>query len=166
MEIQTKKLPLGGQGGLNIKITRQHFLPNCTIGILEIKFEDVPLLPIYICDTLEPHAIDWSKEKKVKGKTAIPCGRYKVAYRFSGKFGKNMPFLENVPNFAGIMIHWGNNPRDSQGCILVGHNPRVNKNLIAPRLISSRLRFNLLEKYINKAMEKKEPVYVEIRNRD
>ena len=77
-----------------------------------------------------------------------------------------MPFLENVPNFAGIMIHWGNNPRDSQGCILVGHNPRVNKDMIAPRLISSRLRFNLLEKYINKAMEKKEPVYVEIRNRD
>ena len=77
-----------------------------------------------------------------------------------------MPYLVDVPNFEGIMIHWGNTPRDTQGCILVGHNPRVNKDLIAPRLISSRLRFNLLEKYLKMAIEKKEPVFVEIRNRD
>jgi hypothetical protein len=151
---------------MDIIITRQYFLPNCTIGILEIKFDDVPICPIYICDTLEPHAIDWSREKKVKGKTAIPCGRYRVKYRYSEKFRRPYPFLVNVPNFEGIMIHCGNSPSDTEGCILVGHNPRASMDMIAPKLISSRVRYNLLEKYINKAMDKKEPVYVEIKNRD
>ena len=165
-EILSKNPSPSGEkvGGLNIIITRKHFLPNCTIGTLEVKYEDVPICPIYICDTLEPHTIDWSKEKKVKGKTAIPCGRYKVTYRLSMKFGRKMPFLENVPNFEGIMMHWGNHPRDSKGCILVGHNPHVSKDVIAPRLVASRTSFYLLEKYIMKAFEKNEPVYVEVKD--
>ena len=67
---------------MEIIVKRQYFLPNCTIGILEVKFEKLPLLPIYVCDTLEPRAIEWSKEKKVKGKTAIPCGKYEMAMSY------------------------------------------------------------------------------------
>lgn len=29
---------------------------------------------VRFCDTLEPHCIDWKKERKVPGKTAIPGG--------------------------------------------------------------------------------------------
>ena len=82
----------------------------------------------YFCDTLEPHAIDWSKEKKVVGKTAIPCGRYKVTLRYSTTFKRKMPFLENVPHFTGIMLHPGNSPEDTRGCILVGMAARPTNN--------------------------------------
>ena len=163
MEIQSKKIPLGGQGGLNIIVTRKHFLPNCTIGTWEIDFGNPSVCPVYICDTLEPHAIDWSKEKKVKGKTAIPCGRYEMTMRYSTKFHKMMPYLMNVPNFFGIMIHSGNSPRDTQGCILVGDNPKASMDVIAPKLINSRVRMALLEKWLCKAIENNQRMFVVVR---
>ena len=74
----------------------------------------------YFADTLEPKSIDWTREEKILGKTAIPCGTYKVEMRFSTKFKTQMPFVQNVPHFTGIMIHVGNSVRDSSGCILIG----------------------------------------------
>ena len=74
----------------------------------------------YFADTLEPKTIVWSKEEKTLGKTAIPEGTYKVEMRYSTKFKTQMPFLQNVPHFEGIMLHVGNSVRDSRGCILVG----------------------------------------------
>ena len=136
---------------MQIVVNRQYFLSNCTIGQVTVQFEDVPVLPIYVCDSLEPHAIDWSKEKKVIGKTAIPCGEYDVEYRRSQKFKKLMPFLKNVPHFEGVMIHTGNRPCDSKGCILIGNNPRNNVGIILPRLINSCNCFKVLERYMKEA---------------
>ena len=79
------------------------------------------------------------------GKTAIPCGEYDVEYRRSTKFKKLMPFLKDVPNFEGVMIHTGNRPCDSKGCILVGNKPRNNVGIILPRLIHSCNCFKVLE---------------------
>ena len=52
----------------------------------------------YFADTLEPRAIDWSKEEKVAGKTAIPEGTYKLKMRFSTKFKTQMPTWESRPS--------------------------------------------------------------------
>ena len=120
-------------------------------------------LPIYVCDSLEPHAIDWSKEKKIKGKTAIPCGEYDVEYRHSIKFKKQMPFLKKVPHFSGVMFHTGNRPCDTQGCILVGENPRNKVGIILPQLINSRVKFNVLEKFLMQAVKKNETIKVIIK---
>lgn len=57
---------------------------------------------------------------KVKGETAIPSGRYLVEIAHSEHFGRMMPFLTGIPHFFGVMLHEGNRPSASKGCILVG----------------------------------------------
>ena len=145
---------------MKIIVNRQYFLPNCTVGQISVQLEKLPTLPIYVCDSLEPHAIDWSKEKKVKGKTAIPCGEYDVEYRYSHKFKRKMPFVKNVPHFEGVMLHTGNRPSDSQGCILVGTNPRNKVGIILPSLINSGIQFKVLEKFLMQAVVKNEAIKV------
>lgn len=149
---------------MNIVITRRYFLQNCTIGSLEVQSADNPTKWVRFCETLEPHAIDWSRESKVKGKTAIPCGEYKVKYRFSKKFGQKMPFLENVPHFDGIMFHAGNYPKDTKGCILVGEHPTAKNGVVLPLLNHSRRFFTALNNLIYEADRNGEEVNVTIRD--
>lgn len=68
----------------------------------------------YLCDTLEP--------PKYLNHPCIEKGTYRIGYQYSNKFGRNMPFLLNVNGRVGIMIHPGNYPKDTQGCILLGRN--------------------------------------------
>lgn len=68
----------------------------------------------YLCDTLEP--------PKNVNHPCIDSGTYRIGYQYSNKFGRNMPFLLSVNGRVGIMIHPGNYPKDTQGCILVGRN--------------------------------------------
>lgn len=72
---------------------------------------------------------DLSKEAKIKGKTAIPTGRYRVYLTYSPRFKRILPLLENVPQFTGVRIHRGNTAKDTEGCILVGYNREVGKVL-------------------------------------
>lgn len=51
---------------------------------------------------------------------AIPAGTYDLTIRFSKRFARLMPHVENVPDFEGVLIHWGNFPRDTDACLLVG----------------------------------------------
>ena len=71
------------------------------------------------CYTLE----DTVREDDIKlpGRTAIPAGCYEIAITESPRF-KNalLPLLLDVPNFTWIRMHAGNDPEDTDGCILVG----------------------------------------------
>lgn len=53
---------------------------------------------------------------------AIPVGRYKLGIHDSPHFQRQMPELLDVPGRSDILIHWGNYPENSDGCILVGES--------------------------------------------
>ena len=109
---------------------RKRFTATATVGNLyrvlepedewpeDLEEEKVPLE--WICNTLEPHVIDWRREQKVMGLTAIPEGEYVLRTHWSNNFKRWLPYLLEVPHFTGIMIHPGNTVRDTKGCILVG----------------------------------------------
>ncbi|MGN0068283.1 MAG: DUF5675 family protein [Prevotella sp.] len=75
---------------------------------------------VWIGNSLEPRCIDWQKEQKVMGRTAVPEGTYEVRLSPSRTYRRMMPYLLDVPMFTGVMIHPGNTVADTRGCILVG----------------------------------------------
>lgn len=78
----------------------------------------------FVCNTLEDEVREIEgrpvAEWKVKGKTAIPRGRYRITMRYSPRFKRNLPWLRDVPGFTYILIHRGNLTSHTEGCILVG----------------------------------------------
>ena len=131
-----------------------------TIGRLSLRTENTEKTESteYICDTLEPQWRDYAKGAyKVKGKSAIPEGRYAVVITYSPKFKDWLPLLVNVPKFEGIRIHAGNSVKDTQGCILVGENRVVGK------VLNSRKCVDLAKEKIVEAKDKGEGVWIEIR---
>jgi hypothetical protein len=60
---------------------------------------------------------------KIHGKTAIPEGRYQVVIAFSPRFKRVLPRLLNVTGYDGVLMHIGNYPRDTEGCLLPGTIP-------------------------------------------
>jgi len=57
---------------------------------------------------------------KVKARTAIPVGRYRLTWTLSPSRGIYTPRLSDVPGYQGILIHAGNTEADTEGCILPG----------------------------------------------
>lgn len=51
--------------------------------------------------------------------SCIPEGIYQCRVRTSPKYGKHIEVLK-VPGRADILIHFGNFPKDTRGCILIG----------------------------------------------
>lgn len=70
----------------------------------------------FLCYTLE----DTCRQKKIPGVTAIPAGRYEIKMLPSAHFKQDLPHLLNVQNYTNIMLHWGNSPTDTDGCLLLG----------------------------------------------
>ena len=112
----------------------------------------------FFCDTLEPTWRDYANGAyKVKGRSAIPEGRYAVVISFSPKFEQWLPILLGVPNFSGIRIHAGNTSADTEGCILVG------KNKIVGQLVDSRIWLHRLKKKIVEAKDRGEAVWITVK---
>ena len=135
---------------MNLTLNRIFRGPDYTIGKLYIYGH-------YFCDTLEdpvltlPASFPNTSEgilcacpEKVYARTAIPAGTYKVTMQFSPRFKRVLPLLHDVPHFLGVLIHSGNDPGDTAGCILVGHN-KVKGKVLESRAVSDKLNA-LLEK--------------------
>lgn len=114
------------------------------------------------CDTLEPTWRDYEHGAyKIKGKSAIPEGRYAVVISYSPKFKAWLPILLGGPefnkNWKGIRIHAGNSAKDTQGCILVGENKEVGK------VLNSRKWLYELKHRIVEAKDRGEAVWLTIK---
>ena len=152
---------------MELRLERSHKLNDYTIGDLYID-------NIFYCNTLEDtdRGLTSSMTKqeidaiKIKGKTAIPTGTYKITLdvvspRFSTSqsyksINGKLPRLLDVPGFEGILIHIGNTPKDTDGCILVGYNK------IKGQVIDSKKAFDDLYNKLLTAKNKGESISINI----
>ena len=145
---------------MNLELKRIFKGKDYTIGRLFIDGE-------YFCDTLEDpvRQLDSIKDK-IYSKTAIPTGKYKVSMSVvSPKYsirksynwcGGRLPRLLDVPFFDGILIHSGNTPDHTAGCILVGENK------ITGQVINSMNTLKNLWIKLNVADEVGEEIWINI----
>lgn len=96
-----------------IKVFRYRYFEDSVIGDM---FLDNEFFGFTLEDTPRPQGV------KIKHKTAIGEGIYKIAITFSNRFQRKMPLLLDVPLFEGIRVHGGNNENNTSGCILLGEN--------------------------------------------
>lgn len=149
---------------MKLKLDRKYKLPEYTIGKLYIDGE-------YFCDTLEDTDRGLSSDmpfqeiikRKIQGKTAVPTGTYKITMNVVSPRFKNrtwakpyqgkLPRLIDTIGFEGVLIHVGNSPEDTLGCILVG------KNTIKGKITNSTSTFHSLMK---KLLEDKDNIIITI----
>ena len=81
--------------------------------------------------------------------------KYKKQY---GSINGKLPRLLNVPGFEGILIHIGNYPKDTEGCLLVG------KNTQKGAVMNSTETFNKLYPILKKAFDEGEEIKITIDN--
>ena len=137
------------KGKMKLILTRHARRADYTIGRLEDENGKK------ICDTLEPIWRNYDGgEMKIPRKSAIPEGSYRVVVTKSQRFGRYLPLLVGVPGFEGVRMHSGNTSRDTEGCILVGHNLQVGK------VLWSRITLEKLMKLI----ENEKEIYLTIKN--
>jgi hypothetical protein len=141
---------------MKLELERRFLGESYTIGSLSIDGKK-------FCDTLEDRVRDLNKngvfdgdEKKVYGETAIPYGTYDVVVDYSPKFKRELPRLQNVRHFEGILIHRGNTAEDSAGCILVGENK------VKGKVINSTPYEKELVRILKEAQDRKEPITIKI----
>jgi len=106
---------------MKLTVYRKWFLDDRTIS--QILVDGIPFC--YGLEDKDRGLFNWMTmqeiyEKKVVDETAIPYGTYRVILDYSPHFQRIMPHIVNVPGFSGVRIHWGNYPKDTEGCLLVG----------------------------------------------
>lgn len=159
---------------MEIILKRTVLAHNVTIGELYID-------GIYECHILEDEDRGLNQQmplteinkRKVFGKTCIPYGRYEITITLSQRFTKlrgketYLPLLNNVPGYAGIRIHTGNRPVDTEGCLLAGGKIDTHATVdMSDDTIAggtSTVAFNQLFAKIKYVLDKKEKVFITIK---
>ena len=120
-----------------INITRTYRKNSYTIGKLYVNGS-------YVCNTLELHDSTYYGEDFVLGKSAIPVGVYTLATCvWSPKFNDFRPRITDFKYSKNILIHEGNKPEDTEGCILVGNN------LVTGMVLNSKATLEKLQKKLS-----------------
>jgi hypothetical protein len=69
-----------------------------------------------------------------------------------------LPRLLEVPGYQGVLIHIGNYPKDTDGCVLVGYNTKKGA------VMNSTQAFWKLYDILKAADDKKEEIWITITN--
>lgn len=145
---------------MELLLQREPTVKETTLGSLFID-------GVRICGTLEDVVREVPGQPvaswKIKGRTAIPVGRYKLALVDSPKFGPDTLTLVDVPGFEYIRIHSGNDDADTEGCILVGHAvPDPDGD--GGNVVNSRMALLTLKAAVVPRLKSHEPAFIEVRN--
>ena len=132
---------------MHIRVMREPSKNDTTLGSLFIDDH-------WQCHTLED--VIRPAGEKVRNKTAIPPGRYKLILSMSNRFKKIMPEVLNVPMFTGIRIHSGNTAKDTAGCLLVGQTRSVETRSIG----RSRFAYTALLLKLRAASKAGDTIYI------
>lgn len=134
---------------MEITIERVNSESNHTNGLLYIDGK-------LQCFTLE----DEAREVKVWGETCIPIGKFKIELRtvggfhlrylkkYGSDFHKGMLWLRQVPGFEYILIHVGNDDKDTAGCILVGTTTNAPNNFIGGSIKAYKKIYPIIRDHI------------------
>ncbi|MCR5841973.1 MAG: DUF5675 family protein [Bacteroidales bacterium] len=128
----------------------------------------------YLCDILEPEdrgltqdmPLSVIKQRKVKGKTAIPVGRYEVIWSWSKRlhdksyaipYDGKFPCIIGTPGFSGVLFHPGNKVADTEACLLPGI-------WVPPQSLRDSVKAyrDLMDYYLVPSFERKDRVWLTI----
>ncbi len=105
------------KNGTQLILEREVYTPKSTIGDLYLDNNlngKVDRGDKYLCNTLE---LPWRNNQR--NISSIPAGIYALEERRSTRH-KSHYHVKDVPNRDYILVHIGNSPKDTAGCILVG----------------------------------------------
>lgn len=153
---------------MRLKLIRKYKKDTYTIGQLLVD-------GAFFCNTLEDKdrgltqdmPLPVIKAAKVYGETAIPSGVYDIdmetrSPKYAGVEwyrklnGGYMPTICEVPGYTRVLIHPGNTPLDTMGCVLVGQNK------VKGQLVNSRATFARLYKLMKDAHDRGEDITLQI----
>lgn len=146
---------------MDLELRRDASVADTTLGQLFLNGD-------FFCFTLEDRIREVIgqpvRQWKIKGKTAIPSGRYRVGIVHSPKFGPDTIAVLDVPGFEGIRIHGGNTHTHTEGCPLVGERV-VEDAAQGGRLADSQKALARLKAEVLASIRtRKEPVWLTIVN--
>ena len=127
--LKCTKFTTSSLASINLLILRDTFTEKSTIGRLFLNGE-------LLCDTLELPYRD--NQKSI---SSIPIGEYKVRLRTARESATRdylHLLIEDVKDRSYVLVHAGNFPKDTRGCILVGvgaEQDRVNNSRLAMDLL-------------------------------
>lgn len=124
---------------MKLRLLRFRHYADRTLGILEAG--NLTLT------TLEPA---WKNNEK--NVSCVPVGIYKLKRRNTPRFGDHL-ILEDVPGRSYVLIHFGNFPENTSGCILVGDGFKDLNNDKKTDITNSRSAMRMLLNEIGPSCE-------------
>lgn len=99
-----------------LEIVRFKEIDDMTLGRFVLHDGERVVLIGYTCEPAGPDTTQSGMDRR------IPQGKYQIAWHDSPKFRARLPLLWNqqVPKSRCILIHSGNNGRNTEGCVLLG----------------------------------------------
>lgn len=101
-----------------LEIIRFKEIDDMTLGRFVLRDGEKEVLKGYTCEPAGPDTTQSGMDRR------IPQGRYQIVWHDSPKFRARLPLLWNdqVPKSRCILIHSGNNGRNTEGCVLLGNS--------------------------------------------